>query len=103
MEIVNYDEQPQGSYALAIFDIYIPNWKGLILRRWKVCRSKQGHTFVQAPSFKKGEFEGKAQWSPYVDFTGGDNSKDFNKAVLDLLKPFVEGKKDSHADDAPPF
>lgn len=88
MEILNYDEQPLNSYALAIFDVALGS--GLVLGRIKVCRSKNGHLYLQRPSFKKGELNGKPNWAPYDYFVTPEKEKDFNKSVLDLLKPFLD-------------
>lgn len=89
MQILNYEQQPAGSYALGIFDIYFgPQW-GMTLKRWKVCRSKAGHLYLQGPSYKSGEFEGKPKFSPYIDFNS-EKGKEFNQRVLDLIKEFVE-------------
>jgi hypothetical protein len=86
MEILNYQDQPQGSYAIATFDIYFgPAW-GMTLKNWKLCRSKNGHLFVQGPSYKKGEFEGKPQFAQLIEFNQ-EKGKEFTTKVLELLKP----------------
>jgi len=89
MEILNFEHQPSGSFAIATFDIYFgPAW-GMTLRKFRLCKSKNGHSFIQSPSYKKGEENGKPIFAPYVDFSQ-EKGKDFSKNVMDLLKPFTE-------------
>jgi hypothetical protein len=89
MEILNYDEQPAGSYAIAIFDIYFGGKYNSIINRLKLCRSKNGNLYVKSFSYKKGEFEGKPQWGEIVDHSG-EGGRLFQKDVLEALKPFIK-------------
>lgn len=94
MEILNFEEQPKGSYHLALFDVFFGQVWGLTLRKFKLCRNKTGHFYFQSPCFKKGELDGKALWGNYVDFNA-EKGKDFSNTVMQLLKPHIDRIKQS--------
>lgn len=88
MEIQNYDEQPATGPVVAIFDFTIPAL-GFTCRRWKLMRSKKGGLFITSPSFSKEGSNGEKVWSKYVEVSE-NRSRDFQRAVLDALKPYVK-------------
>lgn len=92
MEIQNYDEQPPTGPVVAIFDFTIPAL-GFTCRRWKLMRSKKGGLFIVSPSFSKEGSNGEKVWHKYVEVSE-KRSKDFQRAVLDALKPFVKASDD---------
>lgn len=86
MEIVNYREVRDKPSVAAEFDIYIPAFK-MTLRKWKLIRSKQGHTFPSAPSFAVGEDGDKKTYVPYVTF-GEDRDREFRAKLDQALEAF---------------
>jgi hypothetical protein len=89
MKILNYRRQPQGSYALALFDVHIPaidcTWHNL-----KLVQNKKGGKYIQSPQFKDGEVDGKAIYKPYFSF-GDHKGREFNSKCLELLREFDSG------------
>jgi hypothetical protein len=88
MEILNFEEAMPGAYELAFFDVDFGSKWGIILGRFKLCRSKNGHYYFQSSSYKKGEKDGKPNWKPYIE-SYGEKGKEFTASVLELLKPFI--------------
>jgi hypothetical protein len=91
MEILNFEQQPQGSYELALFDIDFGEKWGMILRRFKLCKSKNGHFYFSSSSYKKSDCgaDGKPEWKKYADFHG-EKGKDFSTSVMEMLKPYID-------------
>jgi hypothetical protein len=88
MEIQNYEEQGKGGPVVATFDFTIPAL-GFTCRRWKLMKSKKGGLFVVSPSFAKEDSSGDKTWHKYVEVSE-KRSRDFQRAVLDALKPFTK-------------
>jgi hypothetical protein len=67
----------------------------MTFKRWKVCRSKKGGYYLASPSYSSEGDNGKKHWHPYIEFSG-DKKREFDRKVLDLLKPLVnEGALDA--------
>lgn len=84
MQIENYREQPTGNYAVALFDIYLPNVQ-ITLRNLKLCMSKKGSHFIGYPSFKVED-----KWEQFYGFSE-EKKKEFENAVFTEIGPFVKG------------
>ena len=89
MEILNFEKAEPGKYELATFDLDFGEKWGFGICRLKLCRSKQGHFYFQASSYKKSETGSKDDWKGYF-YTYGEKGKDFSKTVMDLLEPHIE-------------
>jgi len=88
MQIENYDEQHKGGSIVAVFDLTIPAL-GFTCRRWKLIRNKKGGLFVTSPSFSVDDGSGEKTWQKYVEVSES-RSREFQKAVLEALKPFLK-------------
>lgn len=87
MEIIKYEKQLGTGPVAAIFDFVIPAL-GFTCRKWKLMRNKKGGLFVSAPSFALESPNGDKTWIKYVEVSE-NRSKDFQRALLDALKPFM--------------
>lgn len=85
MEIVNYEEQPQGSKVLAFFGVYVKS--GITYNHYKLIHGKNG-TFIASPSKNKGDMD-NPNWVPYIEMSQ-EKKADFDKVVMDLLKPYMK-------------
>lgn len=88
MQIENYEEQRKGGSVVAVFDLTIPAL-GFTCRRWKLMRNKKGGLFVTSPSFSTEDASGQKIWHKYVE-VAENRSREFQKAVLEALKPFLK-------------
>lgn len=88
MNIENYREQPPGGALIALFDVYLPEWK-LTFRNLKLLQSKQGGKYLGFPSFKEDEMPGyKIKYTPFFEFSK-ERGEEFKKKVLEELKEFM--------------
>ena len=86
MEILNYDEAPEGTNLIATFSVYIgPLWgvtyNGIALRNGKHGR------FIAIPSKCK-EVDGEKKFTPIIEFSK-EKKAEFDTKVMELLKGFV--------------
>ena len=89
MKILNYRRQPQGSFNLALFDVYIPALD-VTWHNFRLVQSKKGHKFVQSAAFGVDGPDGKKIWKPIISF-GEHRGKEFNQQCLKLLQEFENG------------
>ena len=90
MKIENYREQPPGGYAIALFDVYIPQWQ-LTFRNLKFCQSKKGTHFLGYPAFSiEDDMTGEKKWINFFDFSS-EKKKDFEAKVFEELGAFLKG------------
>jgi hypothetical protein len=88
MEILNYEEQPKGSFNISIFTVYLPN-AHLSIHKVRLNRSKKGHLFISLPAFGIDQPDGSRKWQPYIEWFQ-EKGKEFNEKVLEALKPFLK-------------
>lgn len=86
MKIENFREEAQGSFAVAIFDVYWPEAR-LTFRNLRLGRSKKGHHFVSFPSFKVERGE-KPEYVAYFQFSD-EKQREFLNKVRTELEPFI--------------
>lgn len=86
MEILNYRKQEHASIS-ALFDLFFPKM-GMTFHNLKLIKTKKGTWFVATPSYMQKDDAGENKFFPYISFND-EKGKDFQKAVLDLLEPFV--------------
>ena len=90
MEILNFELSPAGSYEVATFDLFLGPKIGHVVNNLQLCKAKTGHYYFKSSAKKKGvKADGTDNWKPHFarhDVLG----KEFNNAVMELLKPFVE-------------
>lgn len=91
IKIENYDEQPPGSNAVAVFDIY-DSKDTRTSRRIKLCISKNGRHFIGWPSYVSSEDSstGKKNFSKYSELCE-EKQREVEDQIFAELAPFVRG------------
>ncbi|NBV41006.1 hypothetical protein EBR77_04130 [bacterium] len=87
MQILNFEELLNNPYTFAVFDLYHPGSHRTDYNV-EVCKSKAGNFYVKFPDIRN---KRQAAAKPYIRACGysQEKEKDFNKAILELLKPFL--------------
>jgi len=101
MEIINFEEMPENSYELAIFDIYLgPKW-GLTYNGFRLLRSKAGNLYVKPADFKDKRKFGDKVYTSSIDMKT-EKGKDLEKKIMELLGPRLDKYKVAAVQHMPP-
>ena len=99
MEIQNFKTNKNDN-VVASFDLYIANW-GLYLRSLRLIRKKDGGEFISFPARKYEDGE-ETKYYKYYYFESSKNEA-FQKAVKELLTPFLKEDQPEYKQEELPF
>ena len=87
MQILNYADVPGNPSIVGTFDLYFAGWE-MTWVELKLIRTKKGGYFVGLPTKSKKKDDGGFDYVALIKFSD-KKSKDFQKGVVELLKPFA--------------
>ena|GEM_PF-1583670 len=88
MEIVRYTRGTGDGPIQAYISFYIPQW-GLYLNDMRLIRSKNGGSFLSAPSRKYEDENKETKYAPYFSFDK-ERSERFQKAAKNVIDEYVK-------------